>query len=63
MSKDERNKIREIFKDSIIDVINDYDPSGIITGTIHKDTGMGFTIYLQSKTNLFIGGLRDEGLI
>ena len=63
MDEEERKRLREIFKSSLIDVMNDYDPSGIITDTIKKDTGMGFTKYLDDKTEEFISKLKNKRLI
>ena len=61
MKANEIIKLKETFKDMLIDILDDYDPSGIITDTIKADTGMGFTKYLDNKTYDFIERLKDKG--
>jgi len=63
MNGEDKAKLRGIFKEMLIDMAGVYDPSGIITDTIKADTGMGFSKYLEKKSEEFIGRLKDERLI
>jgi putative component of toxin-antitoxin plasmid stabilization module len=58
--KDEK-KLRETFKDMLIDVIDDFDPIGAGMDAIKGETGMGFKTYLQNKEHDFIERLKDKG--
>lgn len=59
MKKEEFQKLKNTFKDMLIDVIDDFDPDGIVTNTIKHETGMGFSAYLEEKANDFIERLGD----
>ena len=63
MNEDERNKLREIFKDSVIGILDDYDPAGMIANQIKADTGIGYGNYVNNKTEEFINKLEDKRLI
>ena len=63
MNGEDKAKLRGIFKEMLIDMAGVYDPSGIITDTIKADTGMGFTKYLENKTDEFISKLKNKRLI
>ena len=57
--EEELKKLRNTFKDMIIDIANDLDPTGENVDYIKNEEGMGFSEYLEEKTNEFIEKLQD----
>jgi len=63
MNEEDRIKLREIFKDIVIDILDDYDPAGMIANQIKADSGISYKNYVKNRTEEFIGRLKDERLI
>jgi len=63
MNKEDREKLREIFFDMLLDVLDDYDPAGMIANQIKADSGISYKNYVKNRTEEFIGRLKDERLI
>ena len=59
MKKEEFQKLKNTFKDILVEVIDEFDPDGIVTNTIKHETGMGFNAYLEQKADNFIKELGD----
>lgn len=55
------NATRYNFKSLIIDLINEFDPKGIVTDELKKEKGMEFYKYLDEKNEEFIKAIKISG--
>jgi len=46
------------FKNIIMDLINEFDPKGVVTDKLKREKGMGFYKYLDEKNEEFIKAIR-----
>ena len=60
LTKEELEALKDVFHDTMLEVIGDFDPQGLIIDEIKHENSMGFKNYLIGKTNDFIEYLRGK---